>query len=126
MIVMRFKLNLLSFSDDEARVMGTNPLFLRVLTIVSGSIMILTAQVFMGSASSFALVIPFLARGFLGSEFRRQLWGNILLGMLALLVCRDLCALLPFVGVGIPIGTIAGIVTLPIFIWVTMFARKAW
>lgn len=125
-IVMRFKLNLLSFSDDEARVMGTNPLFLRVLTIVSGSIMILTAQVFMGSASSFALVIPFLARGFLGSEFRRQLWGNILLGMLALLVCRDLCALLPFVGVGIPIGTIAGIVTLPIFIWVTMFARKAW
>lgn len=125
-IVMRFKLNLLSFSDGEARVMGTNPLFLRVLTIVSGSIMILTAQVFMGSASSFALVIPFLARGFLGSEFRRQLWGNILLGMLALLVCRDLCALLPFVGVGIPIGTIAGIVTLPIFIWVTMFARKAW
>lgn len=125
-IVMRFKLNLLSFSDGEARVMGANPLFLRVLTIVSGSIMILTAQVFMGSASSFALVIPFLARGFLGSEFRRQLWGNILLGMLALLVCRDLCALLPFVGVGIPIGTIAGIVTLPIFIWVTMFARKAW
>ena len=125
-IVMRFKLNLLSFSDGEARVMGANPRLLRVLTVVSGSIMILTAQVFMGSASSFALVIPFLARGFFGCEFRRQLWGNILLGMLALLICRDLCALLPFVGVGIPIGTIAGIVTLPVFIWATMFARKAW
>lgn len=125
-ILMRFRLNLLSFSDGEARVLGTNPRLLRVLTIVSGSIMILTAQVFMGSASSFALVIPFMARGLFGSEFRRQLWGNVLLGMFALLICRDLCALIPFVGVGIPIGTVAGIVTLPIFIWATMFARKAW
>lgn len=125
-ILMRFRLNLLSFSDAEARVLGANPRLLRVLTIISGSIMILTAQVFMGSASSFALVIPFMARGLFGSEFRRQLWGNVLLGMFALLVCRDLCALFPFVGVGIPIGTVAGIVTLPIFIWATMFARKAW
>ena len=125
-VLLRFHMNLLSFSDGEARIMGTSPRLLRALSIVSGSFMILTAQVFVGSASSFALVIPFLARAFFGSEFRHQLWGNVFIGMGALLVCRDLCALIPFVGVGIPIGTIAGIVTLPIFIWATLFARRSW
>ena len=81
---------------------------------------------FVGPASSFALVIPFLSRLAFGSEFRKQLWGNVLLGMAVLLVCRDLSALIPFVGVGIPIGTIAGVITLPVFIWATLFARKAW
>lgn len=125
-VALRFHLNLLSFSDGEARVMGANPKVLRVLAIVAGSIMILTAQVFVGPASSFALVIPFVSRAVFGSEFRGQLWGNVLLGMLVLVVCRDLCALIPFVGIGIPIGTLAGIITLPVFIWATLFVRGAW
>ncbi|MDO4502822.1 MAG: iron chelate uptake ABC transporter family permease subunit [Coriobacteriia bacterium] len=124
--LMRFHLNLLSFGDGEARVMGANPRLLRVLSIAAGSLMILTAQVFVGPASSFALVIPFLARGFFGSEFRQQLLGNALLGMAILLVCRNLCILIPFAGIGIPIGTLAGVVTLPVFIWATLFSKKAW
>lgn len=124
--IMRYHLNLLSFSDVEARTMGTNPQMLRVFAIVAGSLMILTAQVFVGPASSFALVIPFLSRVLFGSEFRKQLWGNILLGMLVLVVCRTLCAIIPFVGIGIPIGTLAGFITLPVFVWATLFARRAW
>ena len=125
-VLLRFHFNLLSFSDGEARVMGANPRLLRALALVAGSLMILTAQVFVGPASSFALVIPFLSRVMFGSEFRKQLWGNVLLGMLVLLVCRTLCALIPFVGIGVPIGTLAGIITVPVFIWATLFAEKAW
>lgn len=124
--LMRFRLNLLSFSDGEVRVMGANPRALRVLCIVAGSLMILTAQVFVGPASALALVIPFAARWFFGSEFGKQLWGNVLIGMFILLLCRDLCVLIPFVGVGIPIGTIAGTITVPIFIWATLFAGRSW
>ena len=125
-VLLRFHMNLLSFSDGEARIMGTNPRLLRVLSICAGSIMILTAQVFVGPASSFALVIPFISRVVFGSEFRKQLWGNVLLGMLVLLVCRGLCAVIPFVGIGVPIGTLAGFITLPVFVWATLFSRKAW
>lgn len=125
-VALRFHMNLLSFSDGEASVMGTNPRLLRALAIVAGSLMILTAQVFVGPASSFALVIPFLSRVLFGCEFRKQLWGNVLLGMLSLLVCRTLCALIPFVGIGVPIGTLAGFITLPVFVWATLFAEKAW
>lgn len=124
--LLRFHLNLLSFSDGEAAIMGTNPRLLRALAVVAGSLMILTAQVFVGPASSFALVIPFLSRVMFGSEFRKQMWGNVLLGMLVLVVCRTLCALIPFVGIGVPIGTLAGIITLPVFVWATLFAERAW
>ncbi len=124
--IMRYRLNLLSFSDGEIRVMGGHPAALRVLSIIAGSIMILTAQVFVGSASSFALVVPFLARYLFGSEFRRQLWGNVLLGTIVLLICRDLTVLIPFPGIGLPIGVVAGAVTLPLFVWATTFSRKGW
>ena len=106
--------------------MGGRPAALRVLSIIAGSIMILTAQVFVGSASSFALVVPFLARYLFGSEFRRQLWGNVLLGTIVLLICRDLTVLIPFPGIGLPIGVVAGAVTLPLFVWATTFSRKGW
>lgn len=125
-VLLRFHLNLLAFSDGEASLMGTNPRLLRVLAIVAGSLMILTSQVFVGPASSFALIIPFISRVLFGSEFRKQMWGNVLLGMLALLACRTLCALIPFVGIGVPIGTLAGFITLPIFVWATLFAERAW
>ncbi len=125
-ILMRFRLNLLSFSDGEVHVMGASPAMLRALCIIGGSLMILTAQVFVGPASALALVIPSVARKLFGSEFGKQLWGNVVIGMALLLLCRDLCALIPFVGVGIPIGTIAGIITVPIFIWVTLFAGRQW
>jgi iron complex transport system permease protein len=125
-VILRFRLNLLTFSDGEVRVMGSNPVALRALSIVAGSLMILTAQVFVGSASCFALVIPFLARYLFGSEFRQQLWGNVLLGMLILTICRILTSLIPFVGIGLPIGTIAGALTLPFFVWASTLSRKGW
>ena len=124
--LLRFRLNLLSFTDGEVRIMGSNPQALRFLSLAAGSFMILTAQVFVGSASCFALVIPFLARFLFGSEFRKQLWGNVLLGMIILLVCRDLTVLIPFPGTGVPIGAIAGAVTLPVFVWASALSHKGW
>jgi ABC-type Fe3+-siderophore transport system permease subunit len=73
-----------------------------------------------------SLVVPFAARAVFGSEFRKQLLGNVLLGALVLLVCRDLVSCIPFVGDGVPLGTMVTFVTLPAFVWVMAIAQRQW
>ena len=124
--ILRFRFNLLSFSNTEVKMSGVNDGALKVTALVCGSLMILTAQIYIGSIAVFALVIPFLSRYIFGVEFRKQLCGNIFLGMLILLFCRDISAVVPFVGTGVPIGTIASIIALPIFVWMMTLNKKTW
>ena len=125
-VILRFRFNLLSFTDAEIKMAGVNTTALKLVAMICGSLMILTAQIYVGSIAVFALVIPFLSRYIFGVEFRKQLWGNIFLGMLLLLVCRDISAVIPFVGTGVPIGTIVSIVAMPIFVWMMTLNKKTW
>lgn len=125
-MAFRFRMNCIAFSDDDMRLFGIDPTALRVVALVCGSVMILVAQTFCGTVSMVSLVVPFIARAVYGSEFRRQMMGNVLIGALLLLVCRDLVSLIPFVGTGVPLGTMVTFVTLPAFCWVMAAAQKQW
>ena len=125
-IVMRFRMNALAFSDDEASLMGKNPRFLRVVALVCGSLVFLTAQIQVGSVSVFAMVVPFVARSLLGVEFSKQMWGSLLLGAIVLLICRDAVALIPFPGYGLPLSIVTSVIVLPLFIWIIVMSNKTW
>lgn len=125
-VIMRFRMNALAFSDDEASLMGRNPRFLRVVALVCGSIVFLTAQIQVGSVSVFAMVVPFVARSFLGVEFSKQMWGSLLLGAIVLLVCRDIVSLVPFPGYGLPLSIVASVIVLPLFVWIIVMSNKTW
>ena len=122
----RFQLNGIAFSDETIRLLGINASFLRLVALGCGSIMIIVAQTYMGTVSLVSLVVPFISRGLFGSEFRRQMVGNVLLGAILLLFCRDIVSLIPFVGDGVPVGTVVTFVLLPAFAWVTAMAQKQW
>lgn len=125
-VAMRFRMNAIALSDSEIRLLGIRPTGLRVIALASGSLMILTAQTLCGAVSMVSLVVPFLARAIYGSEFRKQMVGNVLIGALVLLICRDLVSAIPFVGTGIPLGTMVTVVTLPAFAWVMAVFQKQW
>ena len=125
-LLFRFRMNCIAFSDADMRLFGVNPTVMRFVALAAGSLMILTAQTFCGTVSMISLVVPFVARAVFGTEFRKQLLGNVLLGALVLLVCRDCIALIPFVGSGIPLGPMVTFVTLPAFVWVMTIAQKQW
>lgn len=123
---LRFRMNAIALSGQETRLLGIRPTGLRALALASGSLMILTAQTLCGAVSMVSLVVPFLARAVYGSEFRRQMAGNVLIGALVLLVCRDIVSAIPFVGTGVPLGTAVTVVTLPAFAWVMAVFQKQW
>lgn len=125
-IILRFQLNLVSFSDAETKLLGIDPEKLRALALVIGSFMVLTAQVNTGQVSMVSLIVPFLARALFGAEFRKQLAGTCLIGALVLLVCGDLSNMIYISNVPIDLGSIVTIVTLPLFVWMLAIQQRAW
>lgn len=123
-VLLRFRLNVIALSEEDIRMLGVSPAGLRAVALGCGSVMIMVAQMFAGTVSMVSLVVPFATRALYGSEFRRQIWGNVLMGALILVLCRDLVDLIPFVGDGIPLGTMVSFVMLPAFAWVMAYGSK--
>ena len=124
--LMRFRMNATAFSDGEVRVLGVDPERLRVFVLIMGTIMILAAQIHAGVISMIALVVPFLVRYAVGSEFGKQMVGNMLLGPASLLLCRGICGMISFVGAGLSLDMVVGFVALPLYIWMMALGRKGW
>lgn len=124
--LLRFKMNALSYGPLEARSLGVNLTALRAVALVCGSVMIVTALIHTGSVGLVSLIVPFVARGVFGCEFRQQLLGNVCLSTVFLLLCRDIVDLIPFVGDGIAIGSIVGVVALPVFLVLMARQTRGW
>ncbi|MCI9261577.1 iron ABC transporter permease [uncultured Adlercreutzia sp.] len=125
-VLFRFQLNLVSFSDDEARLLGVNPTKLRLVALGCGSLMILVAQLNAGQVAMASLVVPFVARAVFGSEFRKQLGGSMLLGALVLLVCGDLSTALLFDGTAVGLGPVVTLFAMPLFVWMLAIRQRSW
>lgn len=114
--LLRFKLNALSFDEDEMRMMGVSPTLLRAVALICGAIMMLAAQIHVGMVSLVTLIVPFLARSWFGVEARQQMAGCICIGAILLIVARDVTDLIPFVGNGLAIGSIMSVIALPLLV----------
>ena len=125
-ILMRFKLNALSFDEQEVRLLGVDLTPLRTVALISGGLMMLAAQVHIGAVSMVAIIVPFLSRSIFGCEFRKQLVGNVFISMILLTVCRCVVDLIPFVGDGLGIGTAVSLFALPLFLLIMALHMRGW
>lgn len=125
-VVNRYKLNALAFDDQEARMMGLSLTKMRAIALICGGIMILAAQIHVGMVSLVSLIVPFLSRSWFGCEFNKQLIGNVCIGTVLLLACRDICDLIPFVGDGLAIGSVVSVVAMPLFVVVMARQMREW
>lgn len=125
-LATRFSMNALSLADEDARLCGVSPSALRLVALLSGSIMVTAATVYCGTVSMASLLVPHIARALFGAEFRKQLAGSMLLGAILLLLCRDIVAVIPFLDTGIPIGTAVTFVTMPFFVWMLAMQQRSW
>ena len=124
--LMRYSINTISYSDLEARLIGLDANVLKVACLVLGTLMVATAQTVVGTVSMIALVVPFISRSTFGTEFKHQFWGDVLIGALVLLLCRDLTILFPFFNMPLTLGTVVSFVTLPFYVWIIATGQRGW
>ena len=116
--LMRFRMNALAFGINFTR--------LRAIALISGAIMLLAAQIHTGMVGMVSMIVPFMSRSWFGTEFSKQLTGNICIGTVLLLICRDITDCIPFVGDGLGVGMIVSIVAMPLFAVIMAKHLNSW
>ena len=120
-----WRLNVLSFGEDEAKALGIHTS--RVRMIVIGCATLITASVIAlsGLIGWIGLVMPHAARMISGPDHRIQLPVSFLLGGLALLVFDNIAR--SITASEIPIGIITALAGAPFFIiLLKLTSRKTW
>ena len=111
-----WRLNVLSFGEDEAHTMGVQVQRLRLVVILSATLLTATVVSITGLIGWIGLVVPHIARFIIGSDNRYLLPAAFMLGSSFLIVIDLLSRTLS--ALEIPLGIIASIIGVPIFFFV--------
>lgn len=115
LLLLRWRMNLLTLSPDEARAMGVHTDRLRLAVILSPTVLTAAAVSVSGMIGWVGLVIPHLSRRIVGSDCRRLMPMSCLFGAAFLLLVDNMARCLT--ATEIPIGILTAFVGAPFFIY---------
>jgi iron complex transport system permease protein len=121
MLLLRWKLNVLSFGEEEAKALGVNPWMIRVVIIVSTALISAAVVSVAGMIRWVALVIPHFARMIVGANHKALLPASFLMGSCYLLLVDD-CARGLFT-LEVPLGILTSLVGVPVFLYLIYRTR---
>ncbi len=122
LLLLRWRLNLLSLGESEARALGVNTDLLRAVLILSATLVTAASISVSGMIGWVGLVIPHLSRKLIGSDHRGLLPCSMLVGAAFLLAVDDVSRNL--LAVEIPIGILTAVIGAPFFIFLLMRREK--
>ena len=123
LFLMRWRLNVLTLGDRDARSMGINAERVRLLVIVCATLITAAAVSVSGSIGWVGLVIPHMMRRLVGSDYRYLMPASLLGGGLFLLIVDDLSR--AFGTAEIPIGILTAFIGAPFFL-LLITKRSEW
>ena len=115
LLLLRWRMNLLTLSPDETRAMGVHTDRLRLAVILSSTVLTAAAVSVSGMIGWVGLVIPHLSRRIVGSDCRRLMPMSCLFGAAFLLLVDNMARCLT--ATEIPIGILTAFVGAPFFIY---------
>lgn len=120
----RWRINVLSVGDQEAKSFGINVRRDRGIIITASSMLTALVVSISGIIGWVGIVIPHLSRMLVGPDFRRLIPTAVSLGICYLLVIDDICRTLT--SSEIPIGVITGIIGVPMFLYFIYKKKVNW
>lgn len=118
LILLRWRMNLLSLDDEEALALGVNIKRLRIIFILSATLMTSAAVSITGLIGWIGLVIPHISRLWIGPDFRKLLPTAMFLGA-GFLLLTDTIARTAF-PIEIPLGVLTAFIGAPFFLGLLM------
>ena len=120
LFLLRWQLNLLSLGEQEARALGVDTHLVRLVLLLSATLVTAASVSVSGMIGWVGLVVPHLCRKLLGSDHRYLMPGSFLCGAAFLLLVDDVSRNL--LAVEIPIGILTALVGAPFFLY--LITRK--
>lgn len=114
-VIFRWRLNVMTQGEEEAKALGVNTKALRYACIISATVITATATSLCGMISYVGLVIPHLVRMVLGCDYRRTVPASILLGSSFILLVDTVSRTLTTVE--LPLGILTSLIGAPFFLY---------
>lgn len=124
LLLVRWKLNLLSMGDEEAKALGIDTEKLRIIVIACCTLLTAAAVSISGIIGWVGLVIPHICRIIVGPDHRKLLPATISVGAFFLLFIDDICR--TAFPVEIPLGILTAIIGAPFFIYLLRKGYGGW
>lgn len=122
--VLRWRLNILSLTEDEARSMGVNIKLLRLLVIVASSLITASVVSMCGLVGWVGLLVPHIARMLMGSNNNTVIPLSLSLGAVFMLIIDT--AARSATAAEIPISILTAIIGAPFFIGLLRKTGGVW
>src|SRR5215813_2435718 len=124
LIAIRWRLNVMSLPEDEARALGLATGPFRIAIVAAATLVTSASVATSGIIGWVGLVVPHLARALVGPDFPRLIPTAALLGGGYLLFIDTLAR--TAAPVEIPLGILTAVIGTPFFIWLLAGMQRTW
>lgn len=124
LMALRWRMNVLSLPDEEARALGLPTGPLRIVIIAAATLVTSASVATAGIIGWVGLVVPHIARTLVGPDFARLIPTAALLGGGFLLAIDTLARTVGTIE--IPLGILTAVIGTPFFIWLLAGVSKTW
>lgn len=115
LFLLRWRINLLTLGDDEAKTMGVNAGRIRIIVILCSTLITAASVSVSGVIGWVGLVIPHITSGLVGHDYKKLLPVSMLSGAVFLLLVDNVSRNL--LTTEIPIGILTSFIGAPFFIY---------
>jgi iron complex transport system permease protein len=122
LLLLRWRLNLLTLGEDEARALGVNTAALRVGAVAGATLATASVTALAGAVGWIGLVVPHMARLLGGPDLRRLIPLSALLGAAFLLFVDTLARVAG--RTELPLGILTAVLGTPLFLWLLVRLRR--
>jgi iron complex transport system permease protein len=124
LIALRWRMNVMSLPEEEARALGVATGPLRIVIVAAATLVTSASVATAGIIGWVGLVVPHLARSLVGPDFARLIPAAAILGGGYLLVIDTLARTVA--QVEIPLGILTAVIGTPFFIWLLASMPRNW
>ena len=123
-VLLRWRLNIISLSDEEIQAMGHSPRKLRWTFMIAATVLVAASVSVCGQIGWIGLVIPHIARLITGSDNTKVIPVSATIGATFLIICDTICRSL--IDAEIPLSIVTALIGAPIFALLFMRRNNEW
>jgi len=124
LFALRWRMNVMSLPDEEARALGVSTGPLRIAIVAAATLVTSASVAAAGVIGWVGLVVPHIARTLVGPDFARLVPAAALLGGGFLLLIDTLAR--NMTAIEIPLGVLTALIGTPFFVWLLASMSKTW
>ncbi len=124
LLALRWRMNVMSLPEEEARALGVPTGPLRIAIIAAATLVTSASVAASGIIGWVGLIVPHLARALVGPDFARLVPAAAILGSGYLLLIDTIAR--TAASIEIPLGILTAFIGTPFFIWLLADVQRTW